>query len=284
VGYRSKIVTASVHIGSHAVGRGHKPLLIAGPCVIESSDRTLDIARRLAALDEVADFTVVFKASYLKDNRTSGSSFRGPGIDEGLAVLAAVREETGLPVLSDVHSAAEVPEAARVLDVVQIPAFLCRQTRLIEAVAATGRPANIKKGQFMEPGAMVHVVEKFRAAGGSDAMLTERGTSFGYGDLVVDFRGFERMRVAGCPVIFDVTHSLQRPGGLGASSGGDPGLVPVLARAAAAVPVDGFFLETHPEPESAQSDAASMLSFDRLGPLLRQLSRIHALACELWDA
>ncbi len=268
----------SIRIGEFAVGRTHRPLLVVGPCVIESCEGTLDIARRIAEMPAAREFNVVFKASYLKDNRTSSSSYRGPGPEEGLAVLAAVREQTGLPVLSDVHTAAEVPAAAQVLDVLQVPAFLCRQTSLVEAVARSGRPVNIKKGQFMAPGGMVHVVEKFRAAGGESAMLTERGTSFGYGDLVVDFRAFEQMRAASCPVLFDVTHSLQRPGGLGDASGGTPDLAPALARAAAALPVDGFFIETHPDPASAKSDAASMLPLDALGPLLSRISRIHALA------
>ncbi len=273
-----------VRIGPLEVGPGRAPLLIAGPCVIESRDETLAIAERAAEAARRHGFGFVFKASYLKDNRTSASSYRGPGLDAGLEVLAAVREHVGCPVLSDVHSPAEVPAAAEALDVVQVPAFLCRQTSLVEAVARCGRPANVKKGQFMAPEAMVHVAEKFRAAGGRDLLLTERGTTFGYGDLVVDFRGFARMRAARCPLVLDVTHSLQRPGGLGAASGGEPALAPVLARAAAAVPVDGFFLETHPEPARARSDAASMLPLDALDGLLEAVARIHALAREIGPA
>jgi len=260
------------------VGAGERPLLIAGPCVIESRDLTLEIARRIAALDVISEFQFVFKASYLKDNRSSGESYRGPGLEEGLRVLADVRDAVGCPVLSDVHGAAEVAAAAEVLDVVQIPAFLCRQTSLIEAAAGCGRPVNVKKGQFVAPEGMANVVAKLRDAGNDQVLLTERGTSFGYNDLVVDFRSFARMRATGCPVVFDVTHSLQRPGGRGDRSGGEPALAGDLARAAAAVPVDGFFIETQPEPARALSDAAAMLPLVQLEGLLVQVSRIHALA------
>ena len=277
-------MTTPVSIGEYRVGGGEKPLLIAGPCVIESRDLTLEIAGRIAALDVISEFQFVFKASYLKDNRSAGESYRGPGRDEGLRVLADVREAVGCPVISDVHGAQEVEAAAGVLDVVQIPAFLCRQTSLIEAAGRCGRPVNVKKGQFVAPEGMVNVVNKLRAAGGEQVLLTERGTSFGYNDLVVDFRSFARMRASGCPVILDVTHSLQRPGGLGDRSGGEPALAGDLARAAAAIPVDGFFIETHPDPASALSDAASMLPFEQLEGLLGQVARIHALARELGSA
>ncbi len=267
----------SASIGSYRIGDGNKPLLIAGPCVIESPDLALSVAEAISRLPAVREFQFVFKASYLKDNRSAGDSFRGPGLEEGLRVLENVRARVGVPVLSDVHTAAEVPAAASVLDVVQIPAFLCRQTSLVEAAGACGRPVNVKKGQFVAPEDMVNVVKKLRAAGAADVLLTERGTTFGYHDLVVDFRGFARMRAAGAPVIFDVTHSLQRPGGLGNRSGGEPALAAMMARAAAAVPVDGFFIETHPEPAKALSDAASMLPLDQLDALLSQVARVAAL-------
>jgi 2-dehydro-3-deoxyphosphooctonate aldolase (KDO 8-P synthase) len=202
-------------------------------------------------------------------------------MEKGLRALEKVRERVGCPVLSDVHTPDEVAAAASVLDVVQVPAFLCRQTSLIEAAGACGKPVNVKKGQFLAPEDMGNVAEKLRAAGARDVLLTERGASFGYHDLVVDFRGFARMRALGCPVVFDVTHSLQRPGGLGRASGGEPALAVMMARAAAAVPVDGFFIETHPNPAQALSDAASMLPLDQLEALLTHVARIAAMAREL---
>lgn len=265
-------------IGDFVVGEAARPLLIAGPCVIESEELVLEVAGAIAALPAIDRFHFVFKASYLKDNRSAGSSFRGPGLDAGLEILARVKEQVGCPVLSDVHGPGDVDKAAAVLDVIQVPAFLCRQTSLVEAVGASGRPVNVKKGQFMAPEDMGNVVQKLRDAGAKDILLTERGATFGYHDLVVDFRGFTRMRETGCPVVFDATHSLQRPGGLGTASGGEPGLVPAMARAAAAVPCDGFFIETHPDPPSALSDAAAMLPLERLGGLLEQIADIHALA------
>lgn len=269
-------MAVSASIGSIRVGDGEKPLLIAGPCVVESEDLTLSIADTIARLAVVREFNFVFKASYLKDNRSSGDSFRGLGVDAGLRILEKVRARVGCPILSDVHDVGEVAAAAAVVDVIQIPAFLSRQTSLIEAVAASGKPVNIKKGQFLAPEDMANVVAKARAAGARDLLLTERGTSFGYHDLVVDFRGFVRMRATGCPVIFDATHSLQRPGGLGTASGGEPALAAMMARAAAAVPVDGLFIETHPEPSQAKSDAASMLPLDQLPRLLEDVARVFA--------
>lgn len=271
----------SASIGPYRVGDGGKPLLIAGPCVIESPDLALSVAEAVAKMPAIREFQFVFKASYLKDNRSAGDSYRGPGLYEGLRVLEKVRAQVGVPVLSDVHTAAEVPAAAAVLDVVQVPAFLCRQTSLIEAAGACGKPVNVKKGQFMAPEDMVNVVKKLRSAGCENVLLTERGTTFGYHDLVVDFRGFARMRAAGAPVIFDVTHSLQRPGGLGNRSGGEPALAAMMARAAAAVPVDGFFIEVHPDPSRALSDAASMLPLDQMDGLLRGIARVAALAREI---
>jgi 2-dehydro-3-deoxyphosphooctonate aldolase (KDO 8-P synthase) len=273
-------VAVSASIGSFRVGDGEKPLLIAGPCVIESEDLALSVADTIARLPITNRFHFVFKASYLKDNRSAGTSFRGPGLDEGLRILEKVRARVGCPVLSDVHDVHDVAAAAATLDVLQIPAFLSRQTSLVEAAAASGKPLNIKKGQFLAPEDMSNVVEKARAGGARDLLLTERGTSFGYHDLVVDFRGFARMRATGCPVIFDVTHSLQRPGGLGTASGGEPALAAMMARAAAAVPVDGFFIETHPDPASAKSDAAAMLPLDQLSRLLEGVARVIASARE----
>lgn len=274
-------MTTTARIGTHSVGDGAPPLLVAGPCVIESADATIDLAQKIASLGAVSDFTFVFKASYRKDNRSSGESYRGPGIDEGLEILRRVREDVGCMVTSDVHSVSDVAAAAEVLDIIQIPAFLCRQTSLLEAAAASGRPVNVKKGQFMAPEDMAHVAQKLRASGTKAILLTERGTSFGYHDLVVDFRGLARMRALGCPVVFDATHSLQRPGGLGAASGGEPALVAHMARAAAAVPCDGFFIETHPDPSRALSDAASQLPFAQFENVVDHIARISTLAREL---
>jgi 2-dehydro-3-deoxyphosphooctonate aldolase (KDO 8-P synthase) len=269
-------------IGGFTFGGGAKPLLIAGPCVIESEELALSVAEAIASVSAAKHFQLVFKSSYTKDNRSSAESFRGPGLDEGLRVLEKVRETTGLPVLSDVHSVAEAGPACEVLDIVQIPAFLCRQSSLLEAVAGRarecGRAVNVKKGQFMAPEDMKNVVGKIRLAGGDVPILTERGTSFGYHDLVVDFRGFRRMQALGCPVVYDVTHSLQRPAGLGSVSGGEPELATVMARAAAAIPVDGLFIETHPRPGEALSDGASMLPLEQFPELVGQAARVFELA------
>ena len=264
----------TARIGKLTVGDGGKPLLIAGPCVIESEALTLSIAESIAKLPIIREFQFVFKASFTKDNRSAGDSFRGPGIEEGLRILEKVRGAVGCPILSDVHSPDDVSVVSPVLDVLQIPAFLCRQTSLIEAAGASGKPVNVKKGQFLAPEDMGNVVKKLEASGARDIMLTERGTSFGYHDLVVDFRGFARMRATGCPVIYDVTHSLQRPGGLGTASGGEPARAAMMARAAAAIPVDGLFIETHPDPSQAKSDAASMLPLAQLPALLEEVVRI----------
>lgn len=274
-------MTDSIAIGEYSVGGDAKPLLVAGPCVIESREAVLDIARRIAALPAVGEFQFVFKASYSKDNRSSGQSYRGPGLEEGLKILSEVRSELGCPVLTDVHSVAEVAAASEVVDIVQIPAFLCRQTSLLEAAGRAARAVNVKKGQFMAPHDMAHVVGKLRDVGARNIILTERGASFGYHDLVVDFRSVPRMRETGCPVLFDVTHSLQRPGGLGTTSGGEPALAPAMARAAAAVPCDGLFVEAHPDPSQALSDGASMLPLAKLDGMLFQVARIFALIKEM---
>ena len=255
-------------IGQSIVDEHSPPLLIAGPCVIEDEAETVRLAEKISSLPITAKFIFVFKASYLKDNRSSGSSYRGPGLEEGLRILEKVRNAVGRPVLSDVHSVEEAEAAAGVLDVVQVPAFLCRQTSLLEAVGRSARAVNIKKGQFLSPEDAGHAVEKVRSAGGRNVLLTERGTTFGYNDLVVDFRGIPKMKAFGCPVVFDATHSLQRPGSLGARSGGEPELVGAMSRAAAAIPSDGLFVETHFDPARARSDAASMLPFSMLESVL----------------
>ncbi|MEE9269133.1 MAG: 3-deoxy-8-phosphooctulonate synthase [Candidatus Krumholzibacteria bacterium] len=270
-----------IQIGNLTVGDRTSPLLIAGPCVIESESETVALAERIASLPVTARFQFVFKASYSKDNRSSSTSFRGVGLDEGLRILQKVKTEVGCPVISDIHSADEATGAAEVLDVLQVPAFMSRQTSLLEAAAKTGRAVNIKKGQFLSPEGAGLAVDKVRQAGGRNVLLTERGTTFGYHDLVVDFRSFSRMRAFGCPIIFDVTHSLQRPGGLGDRSGGEPDLAGMMARAAAAVPCDGFFIETHPEPEKARSDAASMLPFSELERVLEDTLRVFQVASEI---
>ncbi len=262
-------------VGPYRVGPGEPLLVIAGPCVIETADLALRIAARLVEMASRLPIQVVFKASYDKANRTSGTSFRGPGIDEGLAVLEMVRRKTGLPVTTDVHSADEATAAGGVCDVVQIPAFLCRQTDILLAAAATGKAVNVKKGQFLAPGDMKHAVAKLLAGGCRDILLCERGTFFGYGRLVNDFTGLPVMHSLGVPVIFDATHSVQRPASLGESTGGDRALVEPLARAAAAVGIDGVFFETHPEPETSPSDGANMVPLDALQGVVERVLRIH---------
>jgi 2-dehydro-3-deoxyphosphooctonate aldolase (KDO 8-P synthase) len=273
-----------VTIGNLTWDGDSPPFLIAGPCVIEDAEETLKLAEAIASLAVVGKFQFIFKASYLKANRSSASSYRGPGLSDGLEVLAKVKREIGCPVISDVHEQAEVAAAAEVLDVVQVPAFLSRQTGLLEAVAARAGAINVKKGQFLAPEDVGLIVEKIRGAGGDNIMLTERGTVFGYHDLVVDFRSFIRMKENGCPVIFDVTHSLQKPGGLGDRSGGQPEYARVMARAAAAVPCDGFFFETHFEPARALSDSAAMVPFDSFEKILLDAYRIQAAVRELTAA
>jgi len=260
-----------IQIGNTRFDSNARPLLIAGPCVIESRDDTLRLAEKIASLPLTDRFSFVFKASYMKDNRSSGKSYRGPGIDEGLKILQDVRETVGCPVLSDVHTAEEAVQASDALDIVQIPAFLCRQTSILEAAGKHARAVNIKKGQFLSADAMSLAADKVKNAGGENILLTERGTSFGHNDLVVDFRGVATMKTFGWPVIFDVTHSLQKPGGLGDRSGGQPELATVMARAAAAVPCDGLFIETHPDPKNAKSDAASMLPLQEFENLLESV-------------
>ncbi|WP_255147079.1 3-deoxy-8-phosphooctulonate synthase [Synechococcus sp. ATX 2A4] len=255
-------------------------ILIAGPCVIESPELVFEVAERVKAITERLGITYVFKASFDKANRSSGGSFRGPGVAEGLEVLAEVKRRTGLPLLTDIHESHQAAPVAAVVDVLQIPAFLCRQTDLLlaaaDAVRGTGKTINVKKGQFLAPWDMAQVVTKLREAGVEKLWLTERGSSFGYNTLVVDYRGLPQLRALGCPVIFDATHSVQQPGGRGSSSGGQREYVAPLARAAVAVGVDGLFMEVHPDPENALSDGPNMVPLHRLEPLLEQLLAIRA--------
>ncbi|MFH1502876.1 MAG: 3-deoxy-8-phosphooctulonate synthase [Candidatus Eisenbacteria bacterium] len=265
---RGTLRTRVVKVGAVEIGPGRPLALIAGPCVLESDDVAFETAAAVRAVASRLGTPLVFKSSYWKDNRLSPGSYAGPGIDEGLRILAAVRKEFGLPVLSDVHERQEVERAAEVLDALQIPAFLCRQTRLLEAAARTGKPLNIKKGQFMAPDDMGPVAAKAVMAGNDQVMLTERGTSFGYHNLVVDMRSIPTMRALGHPVVFDATHSVQLPGAAAGTSGGQPEFVPALARAAAAAGCDALFIETHPDPGRALSDAHSMVPLDGLEDVL----------------
>ena len=268
----------SVRIGSLALGGGAPLLVIAGPCVIESQAHALETARALKAIATDLDLPLVFKASYDKANRTSIDSFRGPGLAKGLAVLARVKAETGLPILTDIHQAEQAAPVAEVADVLQIPAFLCRQTDLLVAASQTGRAVNIKKGQFLAPRDIRHAVGKVTASGNADVFVTERGTSFGYNNLVVDMRAFPIMRALGVPVVFDITHSLQLPGAGDGVTAGLAEYIDPLARAGVAAGVDGVFLEVHEEPSRAKSDAQNALRLDLLAPLLRTLKAIDAIA------
>jgi 2-dehydro-3-deoxyphosphooctonate aldolase (KDO 8-P synthase) len=253
------------------------PLIIAGPCVIETPELCLTVARRLKEVCGALGLPYVFKASFDKANRSSNASFRGPGLEAGLEILARVKSDVGVPVLTDVHETTQAAEAGKVVDVLQVPAFLARQTDLLLACGATGKWVNIKKGQFMAPVEMRLAVEKVRSTGNKNILLTERGTFFGYGRLVNDFTGLAVMKEFGCPVIFDVTHSTQQPAGLGDQSGGNPRYTPLLARAAIAAGVDGLFLECHPDPKSAKSDAASVLNLEAVPELLSQVRQLADL-------
>ncbi len=277
------MTTRAVVVGPVTIGGGHPLVLIGGPCAIESEKHALLTAERLAAIAAEHRTPFIYKSSYDKANRSSIASYRGPGLVEGLRILRRVKEAVGVPVLSDVHQVEEVAPAAEVLDVLQIPAFLCRQTDLIVAAARTGKPVNVKKGQFLAPDDMRNVVEKVRAAGNPDVLLTERGTTFGYHNLVVDMRGLVQMRALGCPVVFDATHSVQLPGAAGHRSGGERRYVPALARAAVAVGVDALFMEMHEDPDRTLedgrplSDGPNMLRIDDLGELLDRIQAIDAV-------
>ena len=264
-----------VRIGTVPFGGGRPFALIAGPCVIESRDHCLRHAEALQKACATAKVPLVFKCSFDKANRTSGAAFRGPGMDGGLAILAEVKRELGLPVLTDVHAHDQCAATGEVVDCLQIPAFLCRQTDLLLAAAATGRTVNVKKGQFLAPEDVGNVLGKIVQSGNPNVMITERGVTFGYRTLVVDFTGFPTMRAFGQPLVFDATHSVQRPGGAGASTGGDRTKVPYLARAAVACGVDGLFLEVHEDPDHAPSDGPNMLRLGDLPALLRDLTRIQ---------
>jgi len=270
-------MTSRINVGKVKVGGGNPMVLIAGPCAIESESFTLGMAKKLKSVSEAAGIPFIFKASYDKANRLSGDSFRGPGLKKGLEILAKVKQKLKLPVLSDVHSREEVAEAARVLDVIQIPAFLCRQTDLVVAAAKTGRVVNIKKGQFLAPWDIQPIIKKAESTGNRSIIVTERGASFGYNNLVTDFRSIGIMRGFGYPVIYDATHSIQLPGGKGGCSGGQREFVPGLCRAAAAFGCDGLFLEVHSDPDSAPCDGPNMIDLKVLENLLRQIKRIEGV-------
>jgi 2-dehydro-3-deoxyphosphooctonate aldolase (KDO 8-P synthase) len=266
-----------VCIGNLTIHEKAPFFVIAGPCVIEHEELTLQIAGFLKETSDLMGIPVIFKASYDKANRTSLDSFRGPGIDNGLEILQKVKDKTGLPVLSDVHDVSHVKKAANVLDIIQIPAFLCRQTDLLLAAARTGLPMNIKKGQFLSPWEMEHALVKIASTGNQKILLTERGTSFGYNNLVVDIRSIPIMRGFGFPVVFDATHSVQLPGGSGTCSGGQREYATYLARAAVAAGANGVFLEVHPHPDSALCDGANSLPLEQIRPLLSMLRDIHRI-------
>lgn len=270
-------IARQITIGKLRVGGSQPLFLIAGPCVIESEEHALRMAERLAEITAQVDVPYVFKASYDKANRSSVQSYRGPGIAEGLRVLKKIKERFRLPILTDIHEACQAERAAEVADVLQIPAFLSRQTDLIVAAGKTGRVVNLKKGQFLSPWEMANAVEKVEKTGNCQIFLTERGASFGYQNLVVDMRSFPIMQKTGCPVVFDVTHSVQLPGGAGKSSGGQPEFIEPLARAGAAVGVDGIFLEVHDNPAQALSDGTNALPLAELPALLGKLKQISAL-------
>jgi len=268
------VAGGTARIGQITIGAGAPLALIAGPCVIESRDAALRHAERLDAMTRAAGLPLIYKSSFDKANRTSLGSFRGVGFDEGLRILGDVRRQMGLPVLTDVHEPGQIAPVAAVVDVLQTPAFLCRQTDFVVAVAGAGKPVNLKKGQFLSPWEMHRVVEKARSTGNPDLLVTERGFAFGYNDLVSDMRALPVLAESGCPVVFDATHSVQRPGGQGTASGGDRALVPTLARAAVAAGVDAVFLEVHEEPERALSDGATSLRLDDLPALLGTLAAL----------
>ena len=258
-------------LASFEVGADRPFFLIAGPCVIESESLVIEVAGRLRDITETLGIPFIFKASFDKANRSSRSSFRGPGLEKGLEALSRVRKQIGVPVLTDVHEDTPLAEVAEVVDVLQTPAFLCRQTNFIVAACSQGQPVNIKKGQFLSPWEMQNVVDKARSTGNAQIMVCERGFSFGYNNLVSDMRSLAVMRATGCPVVFDATHSVQLPGGQGDASGGQREFVPVLARAAVAAGIAGLFMETHPDPAKALSDGPNAWPLDRMGSLLTTL-------------
>ena len=266
-----------INVGPYKVGPGQPMLLLAGPCVLEGYEHSLAIGQEVKRICEKLGMPYVFKASFDKANRSSYDSFRGPGLEEGLKQLAAIKKELGVPIVSDIHETNQVEKAAEVLDVLQIPAFLCRQTDLVYAAGKTGKCVNVKKGQFLAPWDMKNVISKLEAAGNRNILLTERGSSFGYNTLVTDMRGLAIMRELGYPVVMDATHSVQIPGGKGTSSGGQSQYVPHMARAAAAVGIDALFLEVHDDPSKALSDGPNMVRLDQLEALLADVLAIDAI-------
>ncbi|MBN2381315.1 3-deoxy-8-phosphooctulonate synthase [bacterium] len=265
----------TVKIGDFSIGSGQRLCLIAGPCVLESTELALTIARTASELAAANRINYIFKASFDKANRTSFGSARGPGLREGLSTLAEIKRQLQIPVLTDVHEVHQVEQTAAVVDVLQIPAFLCRQTDLLLEAGRTGKAVNVKKGQFLSPDLMLHVVEKIRSTGNSNILLTERGTFFGYTDLVVDMRSLLKMRALGQPVIYDAGHSLQQPGAAGSSSGGERQYIPHLARGAVAVGCDGIFLEIHPDPDTSPSDSKTIWPLDRLEHIVKEIVAVH---------
>ena len=266
-----------VNVGPYKVGPGQPLLLLAGPCVLEGYEHSLAIGKEVKRICEKLGMPYVFKASFDKANRSSYDSFRGPGLEEGLKQLAAIKKELGVPIVSDIHETSQVEKAAEVIDILQIPAFLCRQTDLVYAAGKTGKCVNVKKGQFLAPWDMKNVIGKLEAAGNRNILLTERGSSFGYNTLVTDMRGLAIMRELGYPVVMDATHSVQIPGGKGTSSGGQSQYVPHMARAAAAVGIDSLFLEVHDDPSKALSDGPNMVRLDQLEALLKDVLAIDAI-------
>ncbi len=267
----------AIHIGNLTIEENGPLFLIAGPCVVEDEETTLTIASFLKETSDAMDLPVIFKTSYDKANRTSLEAYRGPGVEKGLEIIQRVKEETGLPVLSDVHEMPEIEKAAKVLDVIQIPAFLCRQTSLLVSAARTGLPINLKKGQFLSPREMEPAIRKITSTGNRKVLITERGASFGYNNLVVDMRSIVIIKDFGFPVVFDATHSVQLPGSGGTSSGGQREFVAYLARAAVAAGANGVFMEVHPSPDSALCDGPNSLPLDQVRPLLVMLQKIHSL-------
>jgi 2-dehydro-3-deoxyphosphooctonate aldolase (KDO 8-P synthase) len=267
----------AIHIGDLTIEENGPLFLIAGPCVVEDEETTLRVASFLKETSDAMDLPVIFKTSYDKANRTSLDAYRGPGVEKGLEIIHRVKEETGLPVLSDVHELPEIEKAAKVLDVIQIPAFLCRQTNLVVSAARTGLPINLKKGQFLSPRQMEPAIRKITSTGNRKVLITERGVSFGYNNLVVDMRSIAIMKDFGFPVVFDATHSVQLPGSGGNSTGGQREFVEYLSRAAVAAGANGVFMEVHPSPDTALCDGPNSLPLDQVRPLLAMLQKIHRL-------
>ena len=272
-----------INIGPYACGTGKPLMVIAGPCVLETEALAMQIAEKLQDVCRQLEVNLVFKASFDKANRTSGNAFRGLGLKDGLALLEKVKSKTGLPVTTDIHEPSQAKPAGEVCDLLQIPAFLCRQTDLLLAAAETGRAVNVKKAQFLAPADMEHVINKLADAGCQNVLLCERGTFFGYGRLVNDMKALPQMRALGVPVVFDATHSVQEPGGLGGATGGNRAMVQPLALAAAAVGIDGLFLETHPNPDQSPSDGPNMVPLDKIGQLLDRVLKVRATVEQFRD-